>query len=286
MWWSNIEMATLPEKSPLCQALQCYCQTSHVSIFPAMGVQPQPTSHSDFYFYLCKRYSLKICPLIPAPCWASHFSEDTEVDSTPAFSAHLGQQDKHCNISYYKGRNGFAWRASIPTVLFPSRRNKKKTPSLLLHQNHLLAFLTSTHVVTIRTGLLGSGTGGILNRHTGTHQNICELPKWNWHHGSGLYHTSEKGFTAEIKQINSSAPCPARAAWCWAAIVTPLGCFTWLPASPLHFAGSEVKHKENWPELQQGTCKRTETADFNSIFPLRQKHHQHYRNGTQECFSL
>lgn len=75
MWWSNIEMATLPQESPLCQALQCYRQTSHVSIFPAVGVQPQHTPHSDSYLYLCKRSSLKkICPLIPELCWAFHFS--------------------------------------------------------------------------------------------------------------------------------------------------------------------------------------------------------------------
>lgn len=62
---------------------------------------------------------------------------------------------------------------------FLQEETRTNPQAFLLHQNHLLAFLTSTHVVTIRTGLLGSGTGGILNRHTGTHQNIRELPKWN-----------------------------------------------------------------------------------------------------------
>lgn len=155
-----------------------------------------------------------------------------------------------------------------------------------MHQNHLLAFLTSTHVVTIRTGLLGSGTGGMLNRHTGTHQNIRKLPKWNWHHGSGLYHTSEKGFITEIKQVNSWAPWLARAAY--AGLLLLFHTAVSRGFQPVHFTlqAQKLKTRENWPELQQGTCKRTETADCNSIFPLRQKQHQHYQNGTQEFFSL
>lgn len=157
-----------------------------------------------------------------------------------------------------------------------------------MHQNHLLAFLTSTHVVTIMTGLLGSGIGGMLNRHTGTHQNICKFPKWNWHHGSGLYHTSEKGFITQIKQFNSSASCLQREREreqpnARLPIVIPCGRFTRRAASWLHFASSEVKYRENWPGLRWETGERTETADSNSnILPKRQRQHRHYQRGTWE----
>lgn len=284
MWWSSTEMATLPEESPLCQTLQCYRQTPHVSIFPAMAVQPQCASHSDFHLHLCKRPSLKICPLTPELCWAFHFPILLKRYKSGLHT--WGSMTNMATSTTTKVEMDLLEEPQFQHFSFLQEETRTNPQAFLLHQNHLLAFLTSTHVVTIRTGILGSGTGGILNRHTGTHQNIRELPKWNWHHGSGLYHTSEKGFTTGIKQVNSSAPWPARAAWCWAAIVIPHGCFTWLPASPLHFAGSEVKDRENQPELQQGTCKRTETADCNNIFPLRQKQHQHYQKGTQECFSL
>lgn len=133
-----------------------------------------------------------------------------------------------------QGINGFCLKSLHSNSSFFLKEKQGKKPTLLLHQNHLPAFLTSTHVVTIRTGLLGSSIGGMLNRHTGTHQNICELPKWNWHHGSGLYHTSEKDFVTQIKQFNSWVPCLEGATKCWAAYCY----FIWLFScgfQPVHF---------------------------------------------------
>lgn len=98
MWWSNTEMATLPEETPLCQALQCYCQTSHASIFPAVGVQPQRASHSRLLPLPVQEVLTKN---LPTHSWAVlsfpffHSSEEIQhtsgVDSTPALNAHLGQ---------------------------------------------------------------------------------------------------------------------------------------------------------------------------------------------------
>lgn len=238
----------LQEKaSPLRWTLQRCCQISY--IFPCQGCSTPAPSTSRLLPVRARGPHLKIRLPIPDVGWLLQFSTFLKRDNAPSgqrtcpwCTSAAAAPNTIKRIDCCTGRNDFCLK-SLNSSCSVSFKEKRKKTTLLLHQNHLLAFLTSTHVVTIMTGLLGSGIGGMLNRHTGTHQNICEFPKWNWHHGSGLYHTSEKGFITQIKQFNSWASCLGRATKCEAAYCYFIWFFIWLPASLLRIASSEVKHK-------------------------------------------
>lgn len=116
--------------------------------------------------------------------------------------------------NYYKGRNGFCLKSFNFNCFFPFKQKqggekRNQTKSFVAPKS--FPSISDQHTCCYNydwTAWLRHR--GMLNQHTGTHQNICELPKWNWHHGSGLCHTSQKGFITHIKQVNSWVPCLER----------------------------------------------------------------------------
>lgn len=84
LWRSNTGMATLPEESPCAKPCSVTVR-HHTSPFSLRWLfNPSPFHTQDIYLYLCKRCSLKVCPLIPELCWAFHSSEETQK-----WAAHL-----------------------------------------------------------------------------------------------------------------------------------------------------------------------------------------------------
>lgn len=215
------------------------------------------------------------------------------VDSTPAFNAcQTAKPNPARRISYYKGRNSF-WLKSLKSnrsLFFKEKQGKKPNPFVAPKSS---PGISDQHTCCYNydwTAWLRHR--GMLNRHTGTHQNICELPKWNWHHGSGLYHTSEKGFGTQIKQFNSSAACLESD--------PVLGCLFLFHMAvscgfqPVHFILQAQKLRRidlattSMRDLKENRVRLArQTPDSNSsIFPLRQKQHRHYQDGTWEFCSF